>query len=152
MVAKLHALKAELRFRMHEPVAAVGAWLRKVVNGYYRYHAVPGNIGRLSLFGQRLRRLWRPSQSTTHLVGPGTPDLQAMASSPTRFASLSCSSLSRYSSKVGAVCVEALVRICAGGVSDGRPYRVTWHRARSSRDLLWLRIRCQGVPKRPTPP
>ena len=31
MVAKLHALKAELRLRMHEPVADVGAWLRKVV-------------------------------------------------------------------------------------------------------------------------
>src|SRR5271167_3438320 len=59
MVAKLHALKAELRLRMHEPIADVGAWLRKVVNGYYRYHAVPGNIVRLSVFGQRLRRLWR---------------------------------------------------------------------------------------------
>ena len=59
MVAKLHAIKAELRRRMHEPVADVGAWLRKVVNGYYRYHAVPGNIVRLSIFGQRLRRLWR---------------------------------------------------------------------------------------------
>ena len=59
MVAKLHAIKAELRLRMHEPVADVGAWLRKVVNGYYRYHAVPGNIVRLSVFGQRLRRLWR---------------------------------------------------------------------------------------------
>jgi len=44
MVAKLHAIKAELRCRMHEPVADVGAWLRKVVNGYYRYHAVLGNI------------------------------------------------------------------------------------------------------------
>ena len=59
MVAKLHAIKAELRRRMHEPVADVGAWLRKVVNGYYRYHAVPGNIDRLNVFGQRLRRLWR---------------------------------------------------------------------------------------------
>jgi RNA-directed DNA polymerase len=59
MVAKLHAIKAELRLRMHEPVADVGAWLRKVVNGYYRYHAVPGNLDRLSVFGQRLRRLWR---------------------------------------------------------------------------------------------
>src|SRR6202171_5549640 len=58
MVAKLHALKAELRLRMHEPVADVGAWLRKVVNGYYRYHAVPGNIDRLSVFGQRVRPLW----------------------------------------------------------------------------------------------
>src|SRR5271169_981851 len=59
MVAKPQALKAALRLRMHEPVADVGAWLRKVVNGYYRYHAVPGNIDRLSVFGQRLRRLWR---------------------------------------------------------------------------------------------
>jgi RNA-directed DNA polymerase len=58
MVAKLRAIKAELRLRMHEPVADVGASLRKVVTGYYRYHAVPGNIDKLSVFGQRLRRLW----------------------------------------------------------------------------------------------
>jgi RNA-directed DNA polymerase len=58
MVAKLHAIKAELRLRMHEPVADVGAWLRKVMNGYYRYHAVPGNIDRLSVFEKRVRRLW----------------------------------------------------------------------------------------------
>jgi hypothetical protein len=44
---------------MHEPVAEVGAWLQKVVTGYYQYHAVPGNLDRLSVFGQRLRRLWR---------------------------------------------------------------------------------------------
>ena len=25
---------------MHEPVAVVGAWLKRVVEGYYRYHAV----------------------------------------------------------------------------------------------------------------
>ena len=58
MVAKLQAIKAELRRRMHEPTADVGAWLRKVVAGYHRYHAIPGNIDRLSVFGQRLRRLW----------------------------------------------------------------------------------------------
>src|SRR6266849_10629862 len=29
-----------------------------LLSGYYRYHAVPGNIERLSVFGQRLRRLW----------------------------------------------------------------------------------------------
>ena len=51
-------LRAELRLRMHEPVAEVGAWLRKVVTGYHQYHAVPGNIDQLSIFGQRLRRLW----------------------------------------------------------------------------------------------
>jgi group II intron reverse transcriptase/maturase len=59
MVAKLRLIKAELRHRMHEPIASVGEWLRKVVLGYYRYHAVPGNLDRLFIFGQRLRRLWR---------------------------------------------------------------------------------------------
>ena len=59
MVAKLRAVKAELRHRMHEPIASVGEWLHKVVMGYYRYHAVPGNLHRLRVFGQRLRRLWR---------------------------------------------------------------------------------------------
>jgi len=52
MVAKLHAIKAELCRRMHEPVADVGAWLQKAVNGCYRYQAVPENIDRLSGFGR----------------------------------------------------------------------------------------------------
>ena len=37
-------------------------WLangKRVVVGYYRYHAVPGNTDRLRAFGQRRRRLWR---------------------------------------------------------------------------------------------
>jgi group II intron reverse transcriptase/maturase len=59
MIAKLRAIKAELRYRMHQPVALVAAWLQKVVMGYYQYHAVPGNLDRLRIFGQRLRRLWR---------------------------------------------------------------------------------------------
>jgi len=56
MIAKLRAIKAELRYRMHQPIALVGAWLQKVVVGYYQYHAVPGNLDRLRVFGQRLRR------------------------------------------------------------------------------------------------
>ena len=43
---------------MHEPVGAVGAWLKRVVEGYYRYHAVPGNSGVLDRFRERLCRLW----------------------------------------------------------------------------------------------
>jgi RNA-directed DNA polymerase len=57
VVAKLHAIKAELRRHMHESVADVGAWLQKFATGYYHYHAVPGNIDRLSVFRQRLGRL-----------------------------------------------------------------------------------------------
>jgi hypothetical protein len=59
MVAKLRALKAELIRRKHDPAAQVGEWLHKVVQGYYQYHAVPGNVNRLSTFRHRLCRLWR---------------------------------------------------------------------------------------------
>jgi RNA-directed DNA polymerase len=59
MVAKLHALKAELLRQKHQPSALVGKWLEKVTLGYYQYHAVPGNLNRLSVFMHRLRRLWR---------------------------------------------------------------------------------------------
>jgi hypothetical protein len=43
---------------MHDRPSDVGAWLRKVVNGYYQYHAVPGNTRQLSTFRQRINRLW----------------------------------------------------------------------------------------------
>jgi RNA-directed DNA polymerase len=59
MAAKLRFIKAELRYRMHEPITSVGGWLQKVVSGYYRYHAIPGNLEQLRVFGRRLCRLWR---------------------------------------------------------------------------------------------
>lgn len=58
LVAKLQAIKLELVRRRHLPIALVGEWLRKVTNGYYRYHAVPGNLLRLNLFRRRLMWLW----------------------------------------------------------------------------------------------
>src|SRR5712692_17881 len=59
MVAKLHVIKAELQYRKHHRTNDVGAWLRKVVQGYYQYHAVPGNTGQLRVFRRRVCRLWR---------------------------------------------------------------------------------------------
>ena len=59
MVAKLKTIKVELLRRKHDRISQVGAWLRKVVTGYYQYHAVPGNIGQLRTFRQRINRLWR---------------------------------------------------------------------------------------------
>jgi len=59
MVAKLRAIQAELVRRKHEPSAQVGEWLKKVVQGYYQYHAVPGNMSQLSIFRHRVRRFWR---------------------------------------------------------------------------------------------
>ena len=59
MRAKLSEMKSQLRTRMHEPIAQTGKWLKLVVNGYYQYHAVPGNLRRLSIFRGRLQRIWR---------------------------------------------------------------------------------------------
>jgi RNA-directed DNA polymerase len=58
LVAKLQAIKTELKCRRHEPIPSVGAWLRKVTSGYYQYHAVPGNLPRLHLFRWRLSWVW----------------------------------------------------------------------------------------------
>ena len=59
MRAKLLEIKQQLRRRMHQPVAQTGQWLRLVVQGYFNYHAVPGNIDSLSAFRYRVIRLWR---------------------------------------------------------------------------------------------
>jgi RNA-directed DNA polymerase len=59
MRAKLLEIKQQLRRRMHEPVAQTGKWLRSVVQGYFNYHAVPGNSDSLATFRSRVIRLWR---------------------------------------------------------------------------------------------
>jgi hypothetical protein len=56
--AKLLDVKEQLRRRWHEPVAATGAWLRSVVQGYFNYHAVPRNDGSLATFRREVARLW----------------------------------------------------------------------------------------------
>ena len=43
-------LDSERQRRRHQPIAHVGEWLRKVVRGYFLYHAVPGNLPQLGLF------------------------------------------------------------------------------------------------------
>jgi len=59
MRAKLREIKPQLRERMHNPVEQTGKWLKSVVQGYFNYYAVPGNIYSLGLFRVRLIRLWR---------------------------------------------------------------------------------------------
>jgi hypothetical protein len=59
MRAKLLELKQQLRNRLHDSLALTGKWLRSIVQGYFNYHAVPGNIDSLHAFRNRLVRLWR---------------------------------------------------------------------------------------------
>jgi len=42
MVAKLKAIKVELQCHMHDRMAGVGVWLRKVVLSYYQTTLFPG--------------------------------------------------------------------------------------------------------------
>jgi len=58
MRAKLRQLKQELQQRMHDPIAQTGRWLRSVVQGYFNYYAVPGNLDSLAVFRERLLGLW----------------------------------------------------------------------------------------------
>jgi group II intron reverse transcriptase/maturase len=57
--AKWQQVKPTLRARRHEPVPQVGEWLRGVLNGFYSYHAVPGNGDSLKMFRQRIGRYGR---------------------------------------------------------------------------------------------
>ena len=51
--------KQALKERMHEPVPETGKWLGRVLNGFYQYHAVPGNWASLDRFRERVSRYWR---------------------------------------------------------------------------------------------
>ena len=56
--AKLAAVKAELRRRLHEPIPVVGQWLGAVVRGHIGYYGVPMNSPALHLFRFRIGWLW----------------------------------------------------------------------------------------------
>jgi group II intron reverse transcriptase/maturase len=56
---KLREIKQQLRQRRHASLAQTGEWLKSAVQGYFNYHAVPGNLDSLWTFRTRLTRLWR---------------------------------------------------------------------------------------------
>jgi RNA-directed DNA polymerase len=59
MRVKLRAIKQELRQRMHQPIPQQGKWLKQVVAGYFRYHAVPTNSHALVQFRDEVATRWR---------------------------------------------------------------------------------------------
>jgi len=59
MQAKLRSVKAEMRRRMHLPIPEQGRWLAKVLEGHYRYYAVPDNSKALKDFRNQVVRHWR---------------------------------------------------------------------------------------------
>ena len=71
MRAKLKAIREDLHRRRHLPVPVQGRTIEAVVRGYFAYHAVPTNIGRLGSFRKDVIRAWhhalrrRSQRSTT---------------------------------------------------------------------------------------
>ena len=61
MRAKIAEIRVELMRRRHQPIAVVGKWLNRVVQGYLNYHAVPGNLYRLGSMCKDIGRAWRHS-------------------------------------------------------------------------------------------
>ena len=59
--AKLARLKEETRRRRHDPVVNQHRWLTQVVQGHYRYYAVPTNYRALCQFHRRVTRMWHQS-------------------------------------------------------------------------------------------
>jgi len=58
MRSKLHAVKAEMRRRMHHPIPEQGRWLARVLQGHYNYYAVPDNSEALHAFREQVIRHW----------------------------------------------------------------------------------------------
>ncbi len=61
LTAKVKDVRKELMARRHEPVPAVGNWLKAVTRGYYNYHGVPGNLRALWLFRYEIGKAWKRS-------------------------------------------------------------------------------------------
>ena len=59
MRATLQRIRQAVYRCRHLPVPVQGAWLRRVVQGYLNYHAVPGNIEALEGFRLQVVRYWR---------------------------------------------------------------------------------------------
>jgi RNA-directed DNA polymerase len=71
--AKLKAVRGKLMRRRHEPVPALGKWLRSVVQGHLNYFAVPGNKKAIDAFRTEINRAWlaalrRRSQKSRNLT------------------------------------------------------------------------------------
>jgi group II intron reverse transcriptase/maturase len=58
LAAKLKEVRKTLLEHLHDPIPNLGQWLKKVVQGYFNYHAVPGNQAALKKFRLEVIRHW----------------------------------------------------------------------------------------------
>ncbi len=58
MAAKLKDIGQKLRIGLHDSTRNTVKWLKSVVIGYFRYHAIPRNKARLKTFRYVVLRMW----------------------------------------------------------------------------------------------
>jgi RNA-directed DNA polymerase len=58
MRRSLQVLREQLRLHRHRPIPEQGAWLRRVLQGYFNYYAVPTNSSRIRAFRAEVTRAW----------------------------------------------------------------------------------------------
>jgi hypothetical protein len=114
---KLQEVKQTLRERMHWPIEKLGAWLKSVVIGHYRYYRVPRNMGRLWVFRACILHYWcriLRRRSQRHRM-----TWQRMYQLATQwlphYASVSSATLARYDPRQEPGAVVPHAGICAGG-------------------------------------
>jgi RNA-directed DNA polymerase len=128
MRAKLRMLKQDMWQRMHQPIPQQGKWLRRVVKGYFNYHAVPTNSRALARFWTEIVKRWqrvlnRRSQQDhltwarmLKLANDWLPPPRILHPWPNqRFAVRH----PRWEPHAG----KPHVRFCGGALSNERPYR-----------------------------
>ena len=118
--AKLREVRETLLRRRHEPIADLGKWLRSVMQGYFNYFGVPGNLVSLNMFRREAARSWLHAlrrRSQRHRLswerfGPIVDSLVSPGSGP---APVSERTLLRQAPEVGAVCGNSARTDLRGG-------------------------------------
>ena len=78
MRAKLKEIKQVLQRCRHQPIPQQGKWLKRVVRGYFNYHAVPTNWRALAAFRDDVTRSWRRALNRRGQKGALTWDRMRM--------------------------------------------------------------------------
>src|SRR5215831_15744600 len=100
---------------MHQPIPKQGQWLKQIVTGYFRYHAVPTNSRALARCRHHIAHLWLHMGTNREVVRRVAPE---NAYPP----SLAQRALRRQSPKVGAACPNrARTDLCGGCSVMGVP-------------------------------
>ena len=114
---------------MHQPIPLQGNGCRRIVSGYFNYHAVPTNSRALHAFRHSVAELWQRSlrrrsqkhsmswERFTQLANDWLPKPKILHPWPEK-------AIRRHAPKVGAVCLNwARTDLCGGRSENERPYR-----------------------------